>query len=382
MDSDGGYAIIKHQMVFSEAAAMLSTGGFTRLIEFVCHWWRESNYGERENVPVHFTFLSSSRFEHRSTWLLHRNELEQKGFICKHDKLRGTFEMGTAWRSYEPTAVEMGIMQKHSELQAKRSAMTTAKFRHGKTPTTPGDMPVPGLENAPGNEMTPGLKISPGKGSENATRPGLKIRHDPDRKSVPHRSINYNPLPPAAQTPAPETPTSKTGTSENPLVPGLPKRTIILNLLTHRIWPPPASALRDAPALVAWIEAELETGQGPRYEYWSSDEESEARRVLAELEARDAQRFQESTAAKSPLDKLVESCDGDESKLTVAVAAHLGDTSDYAVDRVRRVYNLVGPEALIRGAKTLLNDPSAPDADKRLKFLKHRASMSQSERMH
>jgi hypothetical protein len=360
MDSDGGYTIIEHKMIFSEAANLLSPGGFTRLIEFISQWWRESRYGKDPTVLVHFTFLSSSRFEHRSTWLLHRNELEQKGFICNHDKLRGTFELGTAWRSYEPTAVELGIMQKHREIQAKRSAMTTAKFRHRETLPTPGDTPVPGLENAPGNEMSPGLKISPGKGSENATTPGLKTRHDPDRKSVPNGTINNNPQPPTAKTPTPRL---------------THKRSVTLNLLEIPVWPPSFAALRSFSDFGAWAN------DNDRWEHWSEDEQAEAVRLSAELEARETQRLyeQRSTAERSPLDKLVETSGGDEEKLIIAVAAALGDVCDRAIDRVRRVYNEFGPIALVEGVKGLLSDPSATDLVNRFKWLRYRARLCQPE---
>jgi hypothetical protein len=371
MDSDGGYSTVRHEMIFSEAANLLSPGGFVRLVEFICHWWRESNYGKRENVPVHFTFLSSSRFESRATWIPHRKELEEKGFICNHNKLLGTWELGMAWRCYEASAVELERMKKHGKLKETRSQKTTAKYR------------VPEMQkNSQDSEKRSVPKIGGGRESENATQPVPKIVHSPCRKLDPYRSINHHPLPPTTKTPTPETPTPEASTSENPRVLQLPKRFVTLNLLEYSVWPPPASALRDAQSLLAWSEAVLETGLGRRWEQWGTEEDAEARRLHAALEARDAQRFQESVAAESPLDKLVETCDGDESKLTVAVAAHLGDASDYAVDRVRRVYNLVGPEALIRGAKTLLNDPSAPDADKRLKFLKHRATMTQLDDMH
>jgi hypothetical protein len=114
---------------------------------------------------------------------------------------------------------------------------------------------------------------------------------------------------------------------------------------------------------IAWADAV--------YEHWDADEDAEAKRLLTALEA-----SVQSAEHREPIDGALHAmrATGDESAFIATIARLLGNPDAQSRERVRRVYNQAGPEALAHAARDLIADDVAT-IPQRFQWLAFRAGV-------
>ena len=346
---DGRFTMISHALLDSDAYRLLSPGAAVNLIEFIRRWEYQSRGGTRLVRGITFSWTTTAQLTTRLTWRRQRVELAAKGFLEAVNARTGLYRLSDAWKRYEPTADEGEALQRQADAQAERGAAISelrAQEEREMPPQNGGESQASG-----GQKLTPGggQKLTPGPRGQKLT-PAVGVNFYPPMYTIPP--------PPTSPTPVPN--------DDNPLtVRFTTPRTVTLNLLTYRVWPPNMRKLITPERFIAWADAV--------YEHWDADEDAEAKRLLTALEA-----SVQSAEQREPIDAALHAlrATSDESTFIATLARLLGNSDPQSRERVRRVYNQAGPEALAHAARELIADGAAT-VPQRFQWLAFRAGVQE-----
>lgn len=344
MDSEKRqFTILYDDVLDSTAYRCLSDGAARRLVEFVRRWNYETRNGRETSVRnIRFSWSNTSGLVWRNTWSLHRQELIEKGFISPVNARAGLYSMSDAWRGYQPSSAEHGRMLRQQEEQERRHAATMEKQ---------GDDSYCEL----GKNTAQLDKESLGKNSAHLL--GRKSAPPPGAENLPtkHMKYKYNlPLPP---------PPASTSHSD-----ALPTRTISEHGARLQVWPPTETVMSGQWAFLAW--ARDVSG------HWNDAERHAAEALLSGFE-RDSKHKTGHDALAQTRENLRST--GDETAFIMALAEALGKANAMSINRVRKVYNAHGPDAVVSAVRSMLEEPNMSPV-MRLKYLEFRAKAFDVER--
>jgi len=322
-----GFTILRHEVLDSEAARLLSAAARVLLIDFLRKWSLATASG-RAPVGIPFTWTGCSWLICRAAWSRAREELMQHGFLCAVRLKAGLFAWSESWQTYQPTLIEVARLEKQSTAQQDRATRTKQSRATNLSPT-------PGYQK----EALPPRQTTGVRYQNEALPP----------ESLP---IQIRALPQGIKKKPP---------------PGYQKEALLNTELQIQPPPPPppcgggvftysGGTVRFGSSTEVWCFRQQHGGD------LTGEEWDRLVHVYVEFQTAEAK------PAADSLDVALKSKNSD---AVAIIARHLDDSSKRALDHISTIVSRYGLPAVVSAVKSLLSDGTP--REKRLAFLDHRA---------
>lgn len=325
-----GYTVVRHEILDSEAARLLSPAARGLLFDFL-RKWSLATAGGRTPAAIPFTWVSCAWLTARNTWNKARGELTGKGFLLPIHVKTGDFAWCESWRTYQPTLAEMARLEKQSLAQQKRANATKAHRAQGLSHTPRRK-----------NEAIPPRDSTGGRAQDLSHTP-----QDPVAQDLSHeQGARFEP---------------RAGR----------KNEALLNTELHKLPPPtPSRGKNGGGGVFTYSGGTVRFACSTEaFTFWQQHggdfTDDEKSRLIALY---DGMKTAEEAKPIDSLELALKSANGDAAAI---IARHLGDSSKRALDHISTLLSRYGLPAVVSGAKSLLSDGTP--REKRLAFLDHRA---------
>jgi len=325
-----GYTVVRHEILDSEAARLLSPAARGLLFDFLRKWSLATASG-RTPAAIPFTWVSCAWLIARNTWGKGRGELTGKGFLLPIHVKTGDFAWCESWRTYQPTLAEMARLEKQRLAQQKRANATKAHRAQGLS-HTPGrkNEAIPPQRNGGGRAQDLGHSTRDPVAQDLSHEQGARFEPRAGRKNEALLNSELQELPP---------PTPSRGKNGGG------------GVFTYS-----GGTVRFGSSTEVWCFWRQHGGD------FTGEEWDRVVHVYQEFQAAEAK------PAADSLDHALKSKNGDAAAI---IARHLGDSSKRALDHISTIVSRYGLPAVVSAVKSLLSDGTP--REKRLAFLDHRA---------